>query len=66
MTTFTDASAAAHRCALRSLRKGTPPTIVADALIESGLAVWAAETGRAEHAKRMLLAWTLVRDMKVV
>lgn len=63
MDNFDVAAAAARRCA-RKLLKAVPPTIIADAMIEVGLAVWAAATGRAEDAKVLLRVWVAARDAK--
>lgn len=61
---FTTATAAARRCARKLLRQDVPPTIIADGLIDQALALWAADTGRAEDAARLLVAWVSVRDAR--
>lgn len=63
MDNFDVAAAAARRCA-RKLIRTVPPTIIADAMIEGGLAVWAAATGRVEDAKILLRIWVAARDAK--
>lgn len=63
MDNFDVAAAAARRCA-RKLLKTVPPTIVADAMIEGGLAAWAATTSRVDDAKILLRIWVAARDAK--
>lgn len=62
MDHFDAANAAANRCARKILKRGIPPTIAADALIETGLAVWAAAKGRSVDATDLLRVWAAVRD----
>lgn len=66
MTTehFDRASARGRRCAQKLLADGIPPVIIADGLIESALALWAAETGRHQSAKTILGLWVKIRDAR--
>ena len=47
MDNFDTATRRVQRCARQLIADGTPPTIIADALITQALAAWQADTGRA-------------------
>lgn len=61
---FNTASRRAGACARQLLHRRFDPTVVADALIAKGLAVWAAATGREADAHMLVQTWTTVRDAR--
>lgn len=56
------ALARADACARRMLRDGYEPHLIHDALITTGLSVWAADSGHKEVARELLTLWVAARD----
>ncbi|MVA71480.1 hypothetical protein GOZ81_10375 [Agrobacterium vitis] len=59
---FDRADRRARFSARKALKDGIPPSIVAEAMLVQGLAVWAAETGRKSDAEAILATFVEKRD----
>lgn len=59
---FDAANAVVHGCTRTLIAAGIAPVVSADALIQAGLSLWAADQGRLADAESLLRAYASLRD----